>query len=164
MEQKTEKTRFRLNLFDSIVLFVVLCLGGVFLWSSLNQNSTATTSKTKQLHYQIMIKESQQGTGEQIAIGSTLEEVVKNYHLGTITNVTVLPAKKQVLNHLEQKYQTSVLEGYEDILVDLEVTVTETDYEILADGSFELKVGNLIYLRGAGYMAAGYIYQMDRLD
>lgn len=164
MEQKKEKIRFRLNLFDAVVLLLALVVGGVFLWQSLDVNRNAVVAKNQVLRYQIIIKEASEGTGESIVIGSGLTDVVKNYDLGIIQSVEVLPTEKQVLNHMEKEYQTAHLEGFEDIIVDMEVSANNTESAIVVDGGLELRVGDLLYMRGAGYMAAGYVYSMERLD
>lgn len=164
MEQKNQKIKFRLNVFDAVVLVIALAVGGLFLWQTYNTNSNVVVAKNQELHYQILIKEASEGTGANIPIGSGLIDVVKNYDLGTITKVEVMPTEKQVLNHLEKEYQTAYLEGFEDILVDMVVQVNNTESAIIADGGFEVRVGELVYMRGAGYMAAGYVYTMDRLD
>ena len=51
MEQNTHKFRLRLNLFDAIVLVVVLLAGAAFAWISLRSGqdeSAAPTSQTVQ--------------------------------------------------------------------------------------------------------------------
>lgn len=163
MEQKKEKMKFHLNLFDAMVMIVALAVGAVILWQMLDQNSS-TTLRTTQVQYAITIKEASGGTGDLIPVGSSLTDAVKNYDLGVILSKEVYPAEKQVLNHFEHEYQTAYLEGYEDIVVELLVDVTETSTELVIDGGYELRVGDLIYMRGAGYMAAGYITRIDRLD
>ncbi len=164
MEQKKEKIKFRLNLFDAVILLLALAVGGVFLWQSLDVNRNAVVAKNQELRYQIIIKEASDGTGESIPLGSELVDVVKNYNLGMIEAIEVLPTEKQVLDHLEKEYQTAHLEGFEDIIVDMVVSANNTESAIIVDGGLELRVGDLLYMRGAGYMAAGYVYSMERLD
>lgn len=158
-----QKVKLRLNLFDAIVLLVVLIVGALVLWQMLDQNSAATTTKTGRLTYQITIKEASGGTSDYIPIGSHLIDAVKNYDLGEILSLEVLPAEKLVLNHDAAMYQKSTLEGYEDIVVELAVDVSQTESALLIDGGYDLRVGDLVYMRGAGYMAAGYVTRMDRL-
>ncbi len=164
MEQKKGKMKFRLNVFDAIVLCVALAVGGFFVWQTLNANETVVVQRTEELRYQIIVKEASIGTGDIIPVGSTMMDAVKNYNVGIVTGVESMPATKQVLNHETKAYQTALLEGYEDVLVDMVVQVTNTEAALLADGGFPVRVGELVYLRGAGYMAAGYIYSIDRID
>ncbi|MFI3253918.1 MAG: DUF4330 family protein [Eubacteriales bacterium] len=161
---KKEKMKFRLNVFDTIVLLVALALGGVFLWQTLSRNETVVVQRTEELHYQIMIKEASGGTGDIIPVGSAMLDAVKNYNIGTVQGMEVLPATKQVLNHETKEYQQAILEGAEDILIDMVVQVSLSDSALMADGGFPVRVGELVYLRGAGYMAAGYIYSIERFD
>lgn len=159
-----QKFKLRLNLFDAIVLVLVLVVGGVVLWQMLDANSSEANKKMQRVSYQITIKEASGGTVDHIALGSHLVDAVKNYDLGEILSTEVAPASKLVLNHAEREYQMAYLEGYEDIVVELVVDAAESDTTLLVDGGYELRVGNLVYMRGAGYMAAGYITRIDRVD
>lgn len=164
MEQKKEQMKFRLNVFDAVILLIALSMGGFFLWKTLSSSETAVVAKNQELYYQVIIKEASAGTGDIIGIGSELVDAVKNYKLGTVTGVEVFPAEKQILNHETHAYQTAYLEGFEDIVVDMVVSVNNTESALLADGGFAIRVGELCYMRGAGYMAAGYIYSIQRID
>lgn len=157
------KNRLSLNLFDAIVLMIALAVGGFLLWQMLAPEEGAS-AKSGVIEYTISIKEVQEGTSDLVVVGSEIYDVVKNYHLGTVISSTSSPAQKQVLNHSTKSYQTSYLEGYEDIEVRLTTTMTESDTDILADAGFEMRVGTLLYMRGAGYMAVGYITQINRTD
>ena len=44
MEQNTHKFRLRLNLFDGIVLVLVLAVGALLLWSTLRSSPAVTDS------------------------------------------------------------------------------------------------------------------------
>lgn len=158
-----KKSKFSLNMFDAFVLLVAMAVGGFLLWRMLAPDQT-TAAKTGVIEYTISIKEVQEGTGALVVAGSEIYDVVKNYHLGTVLSAQVTPAEKQVLNHGTKAYETSFLPGYEDIEVRLTTTMTESDTDILADAGFEMRVGTLLYMRGAGYMAVGYITQIDRTD
>lgn len=155
-----QKNKLSFNLFDAVILLIVLAVGGVVLWQMLSTDGSS--SKTTVLEYTISIKEVQEGTGEFVTQGSEIYDVIKNYNLGTVVSSKVLPAEKQVLNHQEKAYQTSKLDGFEDIEVTMSSAITETDSKLLADGGFELRVGSVVYMRGAGFMAVGFITDIKR--
>lgn len=162
MEQKKEKMKIRLNLFDSVVLVVVLALGGVFVWQSFRSGNS--TSQAQTVRYTVVMKEVKEGTGDSIQIGGRLEDAVKNFDLGTIDSKVILPTEKQVLNHAERSYVTAYLDGYEDVEVEVVVNATETDTALLLDGSYELRVGDYMYMRGEGYMSSGFVTKIERVD
>ncbi len=164
MEQKKEKMKFRLNLFDSVVLVLVLIVGGVFVWQTLRSGASSSMNKNQTVRYTVVMKEVKEGTGDSITIGGRLEDAVKNYDLGTIDSKTILPTEKQVLNHAERSYVTAYLDGYEDVEVEVVVPAVETDSALLIDGSYELRVGDYMYMRGEGYMSSGFVTKIERVD
>lgn len=164
MEQKKEKMKVRLNLFDAVVLLVVLVVGAVFVWQTLQNSANSSTVNTQTLYYTVLLKEMKEGTDTFVQEGGRLEDAVKNYNLGVIQSKLVMPTEKQVLNHAEKTYVTSYLEGYDDVEVVVKVEAVETDSALLVDGSYELRVGNFMYLRGEGYMASGYVTKIERGD
>lgn len=154
---------FKLNLFDALIIFLALLVGGVALWSML-LTSTQGTARTTTVRYTVVMRELMPGTDDYVVEGSQIYDAVKNYNMGTVLSSYTEKAEKQVLNHETRQYETAELEGYIDIYVEVEADITETDAGIMADGGFGLRVGELIYMRGAGYMSTGHITQIDRLD
>lgn len=164
MEQKKDKFKLSLNVFDAVILVVALLVGGVFLWQTLNSRSESVLNKSQTVTYTIVMKEVRDGTGDMIPLGSSLVDAIKNYNLGTIQSKNIYPTEKQVLNHAERSYQTAYLDGYEDVEVEVVVNVTETESGLLVDNSYELRVGEYVYLRGEGYMSSGFITKINRVD
>lgn len=166
MEQQNKKNiQFRLNLLDSIVLVVALALGGYVVWQGLSVEETVTTTSAQSIRYTILMNEMRGETGDLVVPGGDVIDVVKNYHLGTVISTQVVPAVKDVLNHDTKSYETKEVEGFSDVYVVMESkSVTATDNYILLDGGYELRVGENVFMRGAGYMAAGEIYAIERME
>ncbi len=154
---------FKLNLFDALIILSAMLVGGVVLWQML-MTSTQGTTRTTTVQYTVVMRELMPGTDDYVVEGSQIYDAVKNYNIGTVVSSYSTKAEKQVLNHETRQYETAELESYIDIYVEVQADITETDSAILADGGFDLRVGELIYMRGAGYMATGHITQIDRLD
>ncbi len=159
-----QKIKIRLNLIDSIILVVVLAVGGYFAWQGLNTHDAVTTVQTQTITYTVLMNEMRAGTGQMVVPGSRLVDSVKNFEMGTVVSAEVITAEKQVLDHENRTYRTSYLEGYEDVYAVVEVDVVDYGTYVEAGGGFRLRAGATVFLRGDGYMAAGYITQVDRLE
>ena len=163
MEQNTHKFRLRLNLFDAIVLIVVLLLGGAFAWLSLRSaQSEGAASAAQTVRYTVLFQRMAQGNSQLIEAGDQLEDTIKNYKLGTVVSVEAQPAVIQVLNQESRRYVNTVVEGYEDVYVTLESTCTDNGEKLTLDGGYDFRVGQITYVRGPGYMGSGPIVAIER--
>lgn len=161
MEQK-KKFSYRLNLFDSIVILIALAVGGVVLAKNLSVENVATTAATTTIRYVVRMDEMQQGTGKLVCEGGTLVDAVRNYQLGTVISAEVVPATRQILDEVNHKIVTADVEGYEDVYAVVESVATHSESEITLDGGYVIRVGGDIYIKGEGYMSAGYIVDIIR--
>lgn len=163
MEQNTHKFRLRLNLFDAIVLIVVLLAGAAFAWLSLRGtqgNSAASNAKTVQ--YTVVFQKMAQGDSKLIHTGDKLEDAVKNYSLGTVVSVETKPAVTQVLDEVNRRYVDAELNGFEDVYVTVESSCTDNGETLLLGGGYDFRVGQIAYVRGPGYMGSGPVTAIER--
>ena len=163
MEQNTPKFRLRLNLFDAIVLVVVLLAGAVLVWFGLRSSgSEAASPTTRTVQYTVLFQRIREGNSALIEAGDPLVDTVRNYNLGTVVSTRVEPATYQVLNQETQTYVDAVLEGYEDVYVTVESTCTDSGEALLLDGGYDFRVGQTAYVRGPGYMGSGPVTEIVR--
>ena len=165
MEQNTPKFRLRLNLFDAIVLVVVLLAGAVLVWFGLRSSgSEAASPTTRTVQYTVLFQRIREGNSALIEAGDPLVDTVRNYNLGTVVSTRVEPATYQVLNQETQTYVDAVLEGYEDVYITVESTCTESGSgdALLLDGGYDFRVGQTINVRGPGYLGSGRVTQIVR--
>lgn len=165
MEQSNPKFRLRLNLFDAIILVLVLAIGAALVWFGLRSGGAAETAPSaRPVQYTIMIPRMAEGNSELIQPGDSLEDTVENYQLGTVVSVAAQPAVVQVLNQETRSYVDAVLEGYEDVYITVESTCTESGSgdALLLDGGYDFRVGQTINVRGPGYLGSGRVTQIAR--
>lgn len=165
MEQNTPKFRLRLNLFDGIVLVLVLAVGAFLLWSTLRSSSVVTdtpTATASTVRYTVRFQNWPEGNSAMIQEGDILTDNIRNYEMGQVVSYQVVPAVSRQLDHVDQKYVQATYEGYEDILVTVEAPCTESDEAIVVGGGYEIRVGTVCYIKGEGYMASGPIVSIDR--
>lgn len=163
MEQNTHKFRLRLNLFDAIVLIVVLLAGGAFAWLSLRSaQSDGTASAAQTVQYTVVFQKMAQGDSQLIQPGDKLEDAVKNYSLGTVVSVEAKPAVTQVLDEVNRRYVDAELEGFEDVYVTVESSCTDNGEKLVLGGGYDFRVGQIAYVRGPGYMGSGPVTAIER--
>lgn len=76
MEQNAHKFRIRLNLFDAIVLIVVLLAGAAFAWLSLRSGDSSGTAATSQtVRYTVVFQKMAKGDSQLIQAGDKLEDL-----------------------------------------------------------------------------------------
>lgn len=164
MEQNKSNFRLRLNLFDAIILILVLAVGGVLAWLALRPaaQEAADPSVASTVRYTVRFQRWAEGSSSLIEAGDKLTDNIKNYALGTVVACEAVPAVAQVLDQEERRYVDAPIEGYEDILVTVESPCTESDAGFVLDGGYELRVGITTYIKGEGYMASGPVVAVER--
>lgn len=164
MKQEEKKFRLRLNLFDGIVLLLVLAVGGFLAWQALAPKAeggvTAPTAQT--LQYTIRLKETLEGTGQLVQSGDKLVDAVKNFELGQVVSVTTAPATRPTFDQEDQTIRDTTVPGKEDIEIVVTASATSNDAQLLVGGGFEVRTGTQIYVKGPGYMGSGYIIAIER--
>ena len=155
MEPNKPKFRFRLNLFDSIVLVLALAVGAFLVWSAIKPAAAP-------VQYTIRFQKMIQGVSERIKPGDQLVDTVKNYELGTVVSVETVPAQALIQDHEDKAFVLAGIEGYEDALVTVEAPYTEGEDSLLLGGGFKLRVGVTAYVRGSGYMGSGPVVSIER--
>lgn len=162
MENK-KSFSLRLNLFDCIVIFAALIVGGVLLWSKMQPaDPTADTTETEPIRYTLCLYKTMSGTGELVKPGDELLESTKNIDLGKVVDVRVENATGITLNQITGVYSEEEIPGYEDIYVTMESTAVMEENRILVGEGREIRVGDVVYVKGPGYMASSTVYAIER--
>lgn len=163
MEQNGHKFRIRLNLFDAIVLVVVLLAAAAFGYLTLKDKGTDASAPTTQtVQYTVLFQKMNESGSQMVKAGDQLEDTVKNYRMGTVVSVERKPAMVQVLDQETKTYVMAELDGYEDVYVTVESTCTSTDEALLLDSGYDIRVGQTAYVRGPGYMGSGPVTTIER--
>ena len=156
MEPNKPKFRFRLNLFDSIVLVLALAVGAFLVWSAIKPAAApaeGAVSAAGTVQYTIRFQKMIQGASERIKPGD---------QLGTVVSVETVPAQALIQDHEDKAFVLAGIEGYEDALVTVEAPYTEGEDSLLLGGGFKLRVGVTAYVRGSGYMGSGPVVSIER--
>ncbi len=162
-KEEKGKISIQLNVFDAFVLLLVLLVGGVWLWSSV-QEAELGESVSQVVRYTVLMNEMQEGSGALVQPGTSLVDSVRNYQMGTIVSAEVFPATDRILNEEKKAFVNANVPGYEDVYAVIETVCVADDSKIIIDGGYEIRVGQDVYMRGAGYLAVGYVVDIQRLE
>ena len=160
-----ELKRFRLNLFDGIVLLLAAAVAVFLLWRMVGpeipvQSDPAATSTVR---YTVRFQRWAPGTSHIIEAKDRIVDNIKNYEVGHVVSAEVAPAKAQMLDVENQRYIWVELDEFEDVLVTIEAPCVITDAAITVGGGYELRVGSTGYFKGAGYMGSGPIVAIEEV-
>ena len=166
MEQNTPKFRLRLNLFDTIVLVLALAVGAFLLWRAVKPAAPvqADPTATSTIRYTVRFQRWIPGTSEIIKPGDRIADNIKNYEVGHVVSAQAVPALVQTPDRESRRWVWAELEGFEDVLVTLEVPAKASESNIMANGKYVLRVGSMVYLRGEGYMGSGPIVALEEME
>ena len=159
-----KKRRFRLNLFDGIVILAALAIGGVMLWMQMKPAASAENGEpaAASMRYTILLQKTVPGTGALVESGDELVDVVKNMALGNVVSTTVMPATDSIIDEDAKAYVTAEIPGYEDVEIVVESTATYGEEKVTLGSGYEVRVGEKIYVRGPGYLGSGEVYAIER--
>ena len=160
MDSKKSKFRFRLNLFDAAVI-VLAALAALWLLFGWQRSSTASSVK-ETIRYTVRLQGTLPGTGALIQPGDELTDNMKNYPVGTVLSVEVRPATQISFHEEEMSYMPTEIPGYEDVILEMEAEAVIGDEDVQIGDGYVLRVGEMIYMRGPGYLGSGAVYAIER--
>lgn len=160
---KQTKFRLRLNLFDGIVLAAILAVGAFLVWNALKPQTPAEVApqSTSTVRYTIRFQHWAEGTSGLIQPGDTLMDSIKNSEIGKVLSAETAPNEQQVVDHFNHRNILVDMEGFEDVLVEVEAPCTASDESVTVGSGYALRIGAMAYVRGEGYMGVGPIVAME---
>ena len=162
MERNDHKFRLRLNLFDAIILVVVLAVGAAAVWFGLRSGGSESAPSARTVQYTVLFQSMKQGGSELIQPGDQLVDTVKNYKMGTVVSVRSEPALVQVLDQESRTYVDAELAGYEDVYLTVESTCTQGQNALLLDGGYDIRVGQTANVRTHAFIGSGRVIEISR--
>lgn len=165
MEAKQTKGRpgWLPNLFDLIIIALVVILAAGFLWWKGILGGTGTSSSsTRTVRYTIELTQMYGDSAQLIQVGDTIVDGVHKYTMGTVVSVDVGDCIVSSHNYETGTYESVVMPGYQTATVVLESECSETDTQIMVGGGYVIRGGLSVTVRGPGYAATGSILSVER--
>ena len=159
MSERRSRKRLS-NIVDIIIILLVIAAGIVgaklFLGGGAQEMAAANT-KT----YSYVVKGH--GVVEETVnfpkIGGKAFNSSTSAYLGTVTEVTSEPYTETMYNRETETYDKVPVTGYSNISVTIEGSGTETEKDIIVEGTV-VKVGSLLNVKGKGYAFSGVIMEV----
>ena len=164
MEENKKPFRLRMNLFDGIVLVIILAVGLFLLWTQFRPEEEPASSEWVPVRYSVRLNQVLEGTSELIQPGDPLEYTLEDAQLGTVVSVESAPCITTGLDEEALTTIASVLPGYESVDLVVDAMCEEEDYCLRAGGVVVLRTGDQLYIRGPQFAAVGTITEIERRD
>ena len=164
MEENKKPFRLRMNLFDGIVLVIILAVGLFLLWTQFRPEEEPASSEWVPVRYSVRLNQVLEGTSELIQPGDPLEYTLEDAQLGTVVSVESAPCITTGLDEEALTPISSVLPGYESVDLVVDAMCEEEDYCLRAGGVVVLRTGDQLYIRGPQFAAVGTITEIERRD
>lgn len=165
MENKRNKPRWKINVFDIVIIaaVVIAACALIYFWRA-SGNSSGPSLTTKPVHYSIELEGMLDGSAEKIKPGDTIIDGKKKMIMGTVVSVTVAPATTAVKDLETGDTLSSEVPDMETATVELVCDCSSNDTMIMAKSGYVVKVGAEVQATGPGYAGLGYIIAIDRED
>ena len=158
-----KKFRFKLNLFDGIVLILGLVVVAVLGYLTLKPSAAPETNQNVQtIRYTICLEAALEGTGAQVRPGDSLTDSIKNYNIGTVESVETTVARVETFDMDEKKIVYTEAEGAEDVYITVVAPAVIGENAVILDGGYKLHVNMVAYVRGEGFVGYGPVVSIER--
>ena len=158
-----KKFRFKLNLFDGIVLVIGLVAVAVLASFMLKSDDVPeATPNLETIRYTVRVEGAIAGTGAQIKPGHVLADSIKNYNIGTVESVETTVSRIKTFNEDEQRFVYAEQQGMEDIYITVTTPATIGENAVILDGAYSLRTNAMMYIRGEGFVGYGPVVSIER--
>lgn len=164
MENKQNKPRWKLNIFDIIIIAAVVVAAGVLIFIWRNSGKSSNVAATRSVHYTVELSNMLEGTSLKIKKGDTIMDSTKKYIIGTVTNMMTEPATKPEPNYETGDTIPSVIPGRETVFIEILCDCSESASEIMTESGYLIRIGNEVTAAGPGYAGKGYVVAIERED
>ena len=150
----------KINIFDIIILLVVLALAvGVVIFL---RNTEKTTNTSNEKTYMIKLDKVIAGTSEKIKQGDKIYDNEINSFIGEVVSVEKKDYTRVIENYETNEFVEANVEGYETLILTIKVGLNDAGSDLKTNNDYVIKVGKQVFLRGPSYASAGYIIQIER--
>lgn len=166
-----KRIKWKLNLFDIILLVVVLAAAaGLLAWKFVSSNQTTvdpnsgiTVPKgTQTVRYVVELEQLHEQTADMIAEGDEVYERTKKELMGVVQSVEVVPTRTLTKNELEGTFQFAEVPERYNVVMEITAQAVENDSGIVLESGLEIRAGTSVRVLGPGYYGAGYILSVER--
>lgn len=164
-----EKRKYRFNLFDIVIILIIVAAVGTLLYFSGIKNAfrlfapgASQGEKHLTVHYTVELKTIRNIFAEYLLEGDEVIETVRNDRIGVIRDVEILPATAVTtdLQTGEIKLVTYPEEDFCNIRVTIEKDVAFENDTYLING-YAIAIGETVTFRTKNYVGSGICVAID---
>lgn len=155
-----EKKRKHPNFIDIAFLLLIAAVALAAYFIS-HQDSEAVNQTTMR-SYVVELSDLDPSMSEYVAVGDAVTDNVKNYALGTVTAVEVVPYTMDVMDEEAGVYREAEVPNRISLQITIEAATLETDKQITTDSGYVLQVGGAISCTAGVLSGPGHIIALDR--
>lgn len=159
---RNSKIRISFNLFDIIIILIVIALVAGFAVYQTRSSSSGGASGTKTVQYQVEITGLTEGTGDMIREGDPIVDKVKKNGMGTVVSSEFYPMTKQVVDLETGNTLYSEVPGQYSALITIEAVCSDSGTALTTDGGFVVRAGEDASIIGPGYSGGGFVVNVMR--
>lgn len=166
---KKQPVRWKLNLFDLLVMaVVVIAAAAVVLLRWQQQRQAALDDQAAQAAGRITVRYTVELTGMipqaagMVKPGDELTERTRKEGMGAVESVEVVPTTTLSKDLTTGDYFLAEIPGEYTAVIVITAQATESDSKIVTDGGMEVRAGTSVRVYGPGYYGSGYIISVER--
>jgi len=165
MSGKNGSFRWKLNVFDVVIMAVVLVLAAalVIVWRNTGK-SNISVKVTRPVHYRIEINGMVPDGALSIKEGDQIYDSVKKYDLGTVKSVKLEPARRQTKDMVSGRTIYADIPDRLTAIIEVVCDCTDDVSSVSTASGYTLQVGKNVFVAGPGYAGSGYIIAISRED
>ena len=171
--------KYRFNIIDVFIILTVVAIGAV-LYFYMSARNLVASNQDVEVEYIVEFKTVHRDYVDNIKVGDTVVETVREQQIGKVVDIVVSPAYNiatdtntgemfiqyyPVLTDEESDLSAEAEPQYEYYNVKVRVidTLKKTD-EGYKKNAFVLRVGHLVYFRVPEFVGEGFCLQIDEVD
>ena len=161
--KKVNETKFKkkFNILDIFIILAVLIAG--FVGYKVLKRTDVIAPETTKITYTFRSDEANPEVATMISENMDVYDSIKNYHIGKIKKIDVIPATRDLYNEESKQYLQAEVEGKVNILLTIEADGIIQGKDIILDNQYDLKVGDQTFVKGKGFATKGYVISIERL-
>ena len=162
MTDKASGRKLPLNLFDIIIIVLVIALAAGFIFVRLQGSKSADSGSSGTVEYSIELSTIAENTEGMIKPGDKIEDKIKKLYMGTFKSVEFYPATKEATDYTTGNTVYTEVPGMISARVELTADCKETDTAITVNGGYVVRIGTEVSVLGPGYSGSGYVLGVKR--
>ena len=153
------KTRKHPNFFDILIVLLLILVAGA-AWVISHRDNTQGEAVLRR--YTIELTDLEETMADSVQVGDKVTDNIKNYDIGTVAGVEVLPYTQAVVDEENAVIRQQPTPGSIRLLVTVECLTVEGEKEIATTSGYTLRTGTSVSISAGELTSGGFILAVER--